>query len=357
MMERMKTKEIRIGDRVIGSGNPILIQSMCNTRTEDAEATVRQILELEQAGCDIIRVAVPTMEAAQSLTQIKKQIHIPLVADIHFDYRLAIAAIECGADKIRINPGNIGASERVQAVVDKAKEHDIPIRVGVNSGSLEKPLIEKYGGVTAEGLVESALNKVSMIERMGYDKLVITIKSSNVMMCVKAHELISAKTDYPLHVGITEAGTLTAGNIKSAVGLGIILYQGIGDTIRVSLTGDPLEEIKSAKLILRALGLRKGGVEVVSCPTCGRTKIDLIGLADRVENMVAEFDDLDVKVAVMGCVVNGPGEAREADLGIAGGIGEGLLIKKGEVIRKLPESELLPALREELVKLSKEQGK
>ncbi len=357
MMERMKTKEIRIGDRVIGSGNPILIQSMCNTRTEDAEATVRQILELEQAGCDIIRVAVPTMEAAQSLTQIKKQIHIPLVADIHFDYRLAIAAIECGADKIRINPGNIGASERVQAVVDKAKEHDIPIRVGVNSGSLEKPLIEKYGGVTAEGLVESALNKVSMIERMGYDKLVISIKSSNVMMCVKAHELISAKTDYPLHVGITEAGTLTAGNIKSAVGLGIILYQGIGDTIRVSLTGDPLEEIKSAKLILRALGLRKGGVEVVSCPTCGRTKIDLIGLADRVENMVAEFDDLDVKVAVMGCVVNGPGEAREADLGIAGGIGEGLLIKKGEVIRKLPESELLPALREELVKLSKEQGK
>ena len=357
MMERMKTKEIRVGDRVIGSGNPILIQSMCNTRTEDAEATVRQILELEQAGCDIIRVAVPTMEAAQSLTQIKKQIHIPLVADIHFDYRLAIAAIECGADKIRINPGNIGASERVQAVVDKAKEHDIPIRVGVNSGSLEKPLIEKYGGVTAEGLVESALNKVSMIERMGYDKLVISIKSSNVMMCVKAHELISAKTDYPLHVGITEAGTLTAGNIKSAVGLGIILYQGIGDTIRVSLTGDPLEEIKSAKLILRALGLRKGGVEVVSCPTCGRTKIDLIGLADRVENMVAEFDDLDVKVAVMGCVVNGPGEAREADLGIAGGIGEGLLIKKGEVIRKLPESELLPALREELVKLSKEQGK
>ena len=353
----MKTKEIRIGDRVIGGGNPILIQSMCNTRTEDAEATVRQILELEQAGCDIIRVAVPTMEAAQSLTQIKKQIHIPLVADIHFDYRLAIAAIECGADKIRINPGNIGAPERVQAVVDKAKEHDIPIRVGVNSGSLEKPLIEKYGGVTAEGLVESALNKVSMIERMGYDKLVISIKSSNVMMCVKAHELISAKTDYPLHVGITEAGTLTAGNIKSAVGLGIILYQGIGDTIRVSLTGDPLEEIKSAKLILRALGLRKGGVEVVSCPTCGRTKIDLIGLADRVESMVAEFDDLDVKVAVMGCVVNGPGEAREADLGIAGGIGEGLLIKKGEVVRKLQESELLPELREELVKRSKEQGK
>jgi len=324
---------------------------MCNTKTEDADATVAQILRLEQAGCDIIRVAVPTMEAAESLKSIRKRIHIPLVADIHFDYRLAIAAIECGADKIRINPGNIGAQERVQAVVDKAKEYRIPIRVGVNSGSLEKTLIEKYGGVTAEGLVESALDKVAMIERMDYDQLVISIKSSDVMMCVKAHELISRKTDYPLHVGITEAGTLTSGNIKSAVGLGIILNQGIGDTIRVSLTGDPVEEIKSARLILRALGLRKGGVEVVSCPTCGRTKIDLIGLANQVETMVAEFDDLNVKVAVMGCVVNGPGEAREADLGIAGGIGEGLLIRKGEVICKLPEEQLLPALREELLKL------
>lgn len=351
-MSREDTRVIRIGDRVIGGGNPILIQSMCNTKTEDIEGTVAQILELEQVGCDIIRVAVPTMEAAQALTEIKRQIHIPLVADIHFDYRLALAAMEYGADKIRINPGNIGAVDRVRAVVEKAKERSIPIRVGVNSGSLEKPLIEKYGGVTAEGIVESALEKTALMEHMGYENLVISIKSSDVMMCVKAHELISKKTDYPLHVGITEAGTLTAGNIKSAIGLGIILNQGIGDTIRVSLTGAPVEEIKSAKLILRTLGLRTGGIEVVSCPTCGRTKIDLIGLANQVENLVTEFDHLNVKVAVMGCVVNGPGEAREADLGIAGGIGEGLLIRKGEVIRKVPEELLLEALREELMKLS-----
>lgn len=351
----MRTKEIRIGDRVIGGGNPILIQSMCNTKTEDVESTVAQILTLERAGCEIIRVAVPTMEAAESLDKIKHRIHIPLVADIHFDYRLAIAAMEHGADKIRINPGNIGAVDRVKAVVAKAKELDIPIRVGVNSGSLEKPLIEKYGGVTAEGIVESALDKVRMVEEMGYENLVISIKSSDVMMCVKAHEKIAGQTPYPLHVGITEAGTLTAGNIKSAIGLGLILNQGIGDTIRVSLTGDPLEEIKSAKLILKTLGLRKGGVTVVSCPTCGRTRIDLIGLAGKVENMVTEFDDLDVKVAVMGCVVNGPGEAREADIGIAGGVGEGLLIRRGEVVKKLPEAELLPALREELLSLSANQ--
>jgi (E)-4-hydroxy-3-methylbut-2-enyl-diphosphate synthase len=348
----MITKEVHIGDRVIGGSNPILIQSMCNTKTEDVAATVAQILKLEQAGCDIIRVAVPTMEAAEAIREIKKQIHIPLVGDIHFDYRLAIAAIENGVDKIRINPGNIGEESRVRAVVDKAKERHIPIRVGVNSGSLEKPLIEKYGGVTAEGIVESALDKVSWIERMDYDNLVISIKSSDVMMCVKAHELISKKTHYPLHVGITESGTLTSGNIKSSVGLGIILNQGIGDTIRVSLTGDPVEEIKSAKLILRTLGLRKGGIEVVSCPTCGRTQIDLIGLANQVENMVTEFDDLDLKVAVMGCVVNGPGEAKEADLGVAGGIGEGLLIAHGEVLRKVPEGELLGALREELLKIA-----
>ena len=350
-MSREQTKVIRIGDRVIGGGNPILIQSMCNTKTEDIEGTVAQILELEQAGCDIIRVAVPTMEAAEALTEIKRQIHIPLVADIHFDYRLALAAMEHGADKIRINPGNIGAVDRVRAVVEMAKERDIPIRVGVNSGSLEKPLLEKYGGVTAEGLVESALQKVALIEQMGYENLVISIKSSDAMMCVKAHELIDRQTNYPLHVGITEAGTLTAGNIKSSIGLGIILNQGIGDTIRVSLTGAPVEEIKSAKLILKTLGLRKGGIEVVSCPTCGRTKIDLIGLANQVENMVTEFDHLNVKVAVMGCVVNGPGEAREADLGVAGGIGEGLLIRKGEVIRKVPEDQLLEALRQELLKL------
>ena len=350
---RDETKVVQIGKRQIGGGNPILIQSMCNTKTEDVKATVEQILALEHAGCDIIRVAVPTMEAAAALTEIKRQIHIPLVADIHFDYRLAIAAIECGADKIRINPGNIGSRERIQAVVDKAKEYGVPIRVGVNSGSLEKPLVEKYGGVTAEGLVESALDKVALIEQMGYDNLVISIKSSDVMMCVKAHELIAKKTHYPLHVGITEAGTVIAGNIKSAVGLGLILSQGIGDTIRVSLTGSPLGEIKSAKLILKTLGLRRGGVEVVSCPTCGRTQIDLIGLANQVETLVQGYP-LDIKVAVMGCVVNGPGEAKEADLGVAGGIGEGLLIRKGEIVKKLPESELLPALKAELDRMVEE---
>lgn len=353
-MYRDHTKVVQIGNRKIGGGNPVLIQSMTNTKTEDVEATVRQILELEAAGCEIIRCAVPTMEAAEALREIKKQIHIPLVADIHFDYRLAIAAMENGADKIRINPGNIGSRDRIQAVVDVAKERNIPIRVGVNSGSLEKELVEKYHGVTAEGLVESALDKVHIIEEMGYDNLVISIKSSDVMMCVKAHELIATQTDHPLHVGITESGTIISGNIKSSIGLGLILHQGIGDTIRVSLTGDPLEEIKSAKLILRTLGLRKGGVEVVSCPTCGRTRIDLIGLANQVENMVADIP-LDIKVAVMGCVVNGPGEAKEADIGIAGGIGEGLLIKNGEVYKKVPEGELLEALRYELLHWNEQQ--
>ena len=347
-MYRDHTKVIHIGDRVIGGGNPILIQSMTNTKTEDVAATVAQIRKLTAAGCDIIRCAVPTQEAAAAIREIKKEISIPLVADIHFDYRLAIAAMENGADKIRINPGNIGSRERLNAVVQTAKERNIPIRVGVNSGSLEKDLVEKYHGVTAEGIVESALDKVHMIEEEGYDNLVISIKSSDVLMCAKAHELIASKTVYPLHVGITEAGTLLSGNIKSAVGLGMILSQGIGDTIRVSLTGDPLEEVKSAKLILRTLGLRKGGIEGVSCPTCGRTRIDLIGLANQVENMVEDIP-LDIKVAVMGCVVNGPGEAKEADIGIAGGVGEGLLIKKGEVVRKVPEAELLSVLREELL--------
>ena len=343
----METKVVKIGDRIIGGNNPILIQSMTNTKTEDITATVQQINELTELGCDIIRCAVPTMEAAEALKEIKKQIRIPLVADIHFDYKLAIAAIENGADKIRINPGNIGSTERVKAVVDAAKERNIPIRVGVNSGSLEKDLVEKYHGVTAEGIVESALDKVKLIEDMGYDNLVISIKSSNVMMCVKAHELIATQTVHPLHVGITEAGTLISGNIKSAIGLGLILNQGIGDTIRVSLTGSPLEEVKSAKLILRTLGLRTGGIEVVSCPTCGRTQIDLIGLANKVETMVSGYD-LDIKVAVMGCVVNGPGEAKEADIGIAGGKGEGIIIKHGHVYKKVPENELLPALKYEL---------
>ena len=346
-MYREHTKVIQIGDRKIGGGNPVLIQSMTNTRTEDVEATVRQILALEAAGCEIIRCTVPTQEAAEAIREIKKQIHIPLVADIHFDYKMAIADMENGADKIRINPGNIGGAEKIKAVVDVAKARKIPIRVGVNSGSLEKELVEKYHGVTAQGLVESALDKVKIIEDLGYDNLVISIKSSDVMMCVKAHELLAEQTNYPLHVGITEAGTVYSGNIKSAVGLGIILYEGIGDTIRVSLTGDPLEEIKSAKRILKTLNLRKGGVEVVSCPTCGRTKIDLIGLANQVETMVQEFP-LDIKVAVMGCVVNGPGEAKEADIGIAGGKGEGLLIKKGEIVKKVPEDQLLEVLREEL---------
>lgn len=346
-MGRRTTRTVNIGDRIIGGGHPILIQSMTNTKTEDIAATVEQIHRLTAAGCEIIRCAVPTMEAAHAFREIKKQITIPLVADIHFDYRLAIAAIENGADKIRINPGNIGSKERLQAVVDAASERNIPIRVGVNSGSLEKELIEKYHGVTAEGIVESALGKAAMIEAMGYDNLVISIKSSDVLMCVEAHEILAQQTDYPLHVGITESGTVQSGNIKSAVGLGILLHRGIGDTIRVSLTGDPVEEVRSAKLILRTLGLRQGGIEVVSCPTCGRTRIDLIGLANQVEKLAADYP-LDLKVAVMGCVVNGPGEAREADIGIAGGDGEGLLIKKGEIVRKMPEGELLEALKYEL---------
>ena len=395
-MYRENTKEIAIGNVKIGGTHPVTIQSMTNTKTENVKETVDQILRLEAAGCEIIRCAVPTMEAAEALKEIKKQIHIPLVADIHFDYRLAIAAIENGADKIRINPGNIGSEEKVQAVVDKAKEYNVPIRVGVNSGSLEKHILEKYNGVTAEGIVESALDKVHMIEKMGYDNLVVSIKSSDVLMCVKAHELIakacpyplhvgitesgtvysgydnlvvSIKSSdvlmcvkaheliakacpYPLHVGITESGTVYSGNIKSSIGLGIILNEGIGNTIRVSLTGDPAEEIRSAKLILKTLGLRKGGIEVVSCPTCGRTKIDLIGLANEVEKMVQDIP-LDIKVAVMGCVVNGPGEAREADIGIAGGIGEGLLIKKGEIIKKVKEEKLLETLRQELLNWKK----
>ncbi|MBR1391995.1 MAG: flavodoxin-dependent (E)-4-hydroxy-3-methylbut-2-enyl-diphosphate synthase [Lachnospiraceae bacterium] len=350
-MERKKTKEVQIGNRVIGGDHPILIQSMTNTRTEDVKSTVEQIKRLTAAGCEIIRCAVPTMEAAKAIRWIKQEIEIPLVADIHFDYKLAIAAMENGADKIRINPGNIGSEERVQAVVDRAKEGKLPIRIGVNSGSLEKELVEKYHGVTAEGIVESAMKQVHLIEQMGYDRLVISIKSSNVMMCVRAHELLAKQTNYPLHVGITESGTLRSGNIKSAIGLGLILNQGIGDTIRVSLTGDPLEEIKSAKLILRTLGLRTGGIEVVSCPTCGRTKINLVELAEQVEQMVADIP-LSIKVAVMGCAVNGPGEAKEADIGIAGGDGEGLLIKHGRIYKKVPEDQLLAELRQELLNWS-----
>ena len=345
---RETTKVVKIGDVLIGGGNPIAIQSMTNTDTADVDATVAQILELEQAGCQIIRCTANSEAAAKAFGRIKEKIHIPIVADIHFDYRLAILAMEYGADKIRINPGNIGGEENLKKVVRVAKERGIPIRVGVNSGSLEKSLVEKYGGVTAEGIVESALDKVRMIEACDYDNLVISIKSSDVMMCVKAHELIADRTCFPLHVGITEAGTIYRGNIKSAVGLGMILGQGIGDTVRVSLTGDPVEEITSAKLILRTLGLRKDGIELVSCPTCGRTKIDLIGLANEVEKLIAGYDHLSIKVAVMGCAVNGPGEAKEADIGIAGGDGEGLLIKHGEIVRKMPQEQLLSALKDEL---------
>ena len=351
------TRVVKIGDRVIGGGNPVLIQSMTNTKTQDVKSTVAQIKELEKAGCDIIRCAVPDMKAALAFKDIKKAISIPLVADIHFDYRLAIAAMENGADKIRINPGNIGSEEKLRAVIDVAKKYRVPIRVGVNSGSLEKEILEKYGTVTSEALVESALNNAKLIEDMDYHNLVISIKSSNVMECIKAHELIATRTDIPLHVGITESGSLISGNIKSSVGLGIILYQGIGDTIRVSLTGNPVEEIKSAKMILKALGLRKGGAEIVSCPTCGRTDIDLIGLEEKVNKLLEDYMDVDIKVAVMGCVVNGPGEAREADLGICGGKNAGLIIKKGEIIKRLPESELLMGLKEELDILKAEKGK
>lgn len=346
-MYRDNTKIIKIGDKLIGGGSPIMIQSMTNTHTEDVEATVKQILRLEKAGCDIIRCTVPTIEAAHAIKEIKKQIHIPLVADIHFDYKMAIAAMENGADKIRINPGNIGSTDKIKAVVDVAKSRNIPIRVGVNSGSLEKDIVEKYNGVTAKGLVESALDKVKIIEDLGYDNLVISIKSSDVLMCVKAHELIAEQTNYPLHVGITESGTIFSGSIKSSIGLGLILNQGIGDTIRVSLTDDPVREVEAAKLILRTLGLKKGGIEVVSCPTCGRTRIDLIGLASSVEELVKNYD-LDIKIAVMGCVVNGPGEAKEADLGIAGGDGCGVLIKHGEIVKKCDEDKLLSVLKEEL---------
>ena len=347
MTYRENTKEIHIGNRVIGHGNPILIQSMTNTRTEDVKATVAQIKRLEAAGCEIVRSTVPTLEAAKAIGQIKKEISIPLVADIHFDYKMAVAAIENGADKIRINPGNIGSDDKLRCVVDAAKERNIPIRVGVNSGSLEKEILDKYGKVTSDGLAESALNNVARIEDMGYDNLCISLKSTDVLMCIDAHKKIAGKTPYPLHVGITESGTAFSGSLKSGIGLGVILYDGIGDTIRVSLTEDPVEEIKAARIILRTLGLRKEGIEVISCPTCGRTKIDLIGLAKKAEALAEQYP-LSIKLAVMGCAVNGPGEAREAEIGIAGGDGEGLIFKKGTIVKKVPESELFSALKEEL---------
>lgn len=341
------TKQIKIGDKLIGGGAPVAIQSMANTDTRDVSSTVEQINAAAREGCDIMRVAVLDMDAAKAIKEIKKEISIPLVADIHFDHKLAIASIEAGADKIRINPGNIGPVDRVKAVADAASERGIPIRVGVNSGSLEKGLLNRYGHVCADALVESARQECAVLEDLGFEDIVISIKATDVLMCVEAYEKISRLTDHPLHIGITEAGTVLKGSVKSAIGLSLLLREGIGDTMRVSLTGDPIEEVRTAKLILRTLGLRKGGIEVVSCPTCGRTQIDLIGLACQVDELVKGYD-LDIKVAVMGCVVNGPGEAREADIGIAGGIGEGLLIKHGEIVKKLPESELLNALKEEL---------
>ena len=348
MIERRKTRTVRIGNVAIGGKNPVAVQSMTNTKTEDAEATIRQIRRLEEAGCEIVRATVPTLEAAEAIAVIKKEIRIPLVADIHFDYRMAIAAMEHGADKIRINPGNLGSDDRLRAVVSCAKERNIPIRVGVNGGSLDRDLLEKYGGITAEGLCESAMREVAKITDLGYENLVISIKSSNVPLCIEAYELASAKTDFPLHVGITEAGTLFRGTVRSCAGIGALLARGIGDTIRVSLTGDPVEEVRVANELLRGLGLKKGGIEIVSCPTCGRTSIDLIGLAEQVERMAERYPEKNLKLAVMGCAVNGPGEARDADLGIAGGKGEGLLFRRGEIVRKLPEDELLAALEEEV---------
>ena len=348
--KRKMTREINIGGVKIGGNNPIAIQSMCNTDIRDVKSTVEQIKKLEKAGCEIIRVAVPDMQAAECIRDIKNSIDIPLVADIHFDYRLALKCMDNGIDKIRINPGNIGSADRVKQVADMAKKNHIPIRVGVNSGSLEKELVEKYGGVTPQGLVESALRHVKLLEQNDFYDTAISIKASNVPFSIEVYELLSNTVDYPLHVGITEAGTVWGGTIKSAVGIGAILSRGIGDTIRVSLTGDPVEEIYTAKEILKDLNLRKFGVEFISCPTCGRTSIDLIKIANEVESKIKDIDK-NIKVAVMGCAVNGPGEAREADIGIAGGHGEGLIFKKGEILRKVPEEKLVDELLKEIALL------
>ena len=340
---RKLTKKIRIGDRYIGGNEPILVQSMCNTDTRDVVSTVNQIKKLTDAGCEIIRVAVLDMEAAQAIKEIKKQISIPLVADIHFDYRLAIESIKSGADKIRINPGNIGERDRVKAVVDTAREYDIPIRVGVNGGSLAKSVIEKYGKVTVDGLVESAYEHVLLLEDLNFDNMVVSLKVSNVLGTIEAYNLLSEKCDYPLHIGVTEAGTILGGTIKNSMGIGILLSQGIGDTLRVSLTADPLEEVKVGWQILKGLGIRNKGVEFVSCPTCGRTKVNMLPIAEKVERAVENIDK-NIKVAVMGCAVNGPGEASEADFGVACGDGCGLLFKKGEIIKKVPEDKIVEEL-------------
>ena len=348
------TKQIMVGGVPVGGGAPVTIQSMTNTRTDDVTATLEQIRRLAAAGCEIIRVAVPDQAAARAVGKIKEESPIPVVVDIHFDYKLALEAIAAGADKVRINPGNIGSEDRVKAVADACRQRNIPIRIGVNGGSLEKEILAKYGRVCPEAMVESAFGHIRLLNKFDFDDICISLKSSSVPITMKAYQLMSQESNYPLHIGVTEAGTVRMGTLKSAVGIGGLLAMGVGDTMRVSLSADPVEEVYAARDILRAAGIRREGAELVSCPTCGRTRIDLIGLANQVENMVTEFDDLDVKVAVMGCVVNGPGEAREADIGIAGGVGEGLLIRRGEIIRKVPEPELLAVLREELLAMSRD---
>ena len=344
---RRKTRKVYYGNVAVGGGAPVTVQSMTNTKTADVEATVKQIRDLSAAGCEIIRVAVPDMEAAKKLGEIKEHIDIPLIADIHFDYRLALEAIEQGVDGLRLNPGNIGQAERIREIAHRAREAGIPIRVGVNSGSIEKGILAKYGGPTAEGMVESALNQIRILEENDFQDIVISLKATDVMMTIRAYELMAEKVDYPFHIGITEAGTIWSGTIKSAAGIGALLSRGIGDTIRVSLTGDPLEEVRVGWQILKSLRLRKRGAEIISCPTCGRTEIDLISLANQVEKMLEKYDK-EITVAVMGCVVNGPGEAREADIGIAGGRGVGLIFRKGEIIKKVPEAKLLEELEKEI---------
>ena len=344
------SRQMNIGGVVIGGGAPVAIQSMCNTATENVAATVAQILRLEQAGCQIIRVAVPTMEAAAAIGAIKKAIHIPLVADIHFDYRLALRCAAEGVDKIRINPGNIGSHERVRAVAETCREHRIPIRIGVNGGSLEKPLLAKYGGVTAQALVDSAMGHVQLLNDCGFDDICLSVKCSHVPTNMAAYSLLSRETDYPLHLGVTEAGTPEMGVLKSAIGIGGLLCQGVGDTIRVSLTADPVEEVIAAKKILQAAGIRKSGPDLISCPTCGRTKYDMIPIAWEVERRLQGCTK-PITVAVMGCAVNGPGEARSADVGIAGGDGEGLLFRKGEILYKVPQDKLVDALMAEIERL------
>lgn len=354
-MLREETRSVQVGNLTIGGNNHVVIQSMCNTKTKDVEATIKQINALQQAGCELVRVAVFDKEDAYAIKEIKKGIHIPLVADIHFDYKLALIAIESGIDKVRINPGNIGSIKKVKAVVDACKEKHIPIRIGVNGGSLEKDILEKYGEPTPEGMVESAMKHVKILEDLDFHDIVISLKSSNTMLTIKAYELASKTFPYPLHVGVTEAGTALGGTIKSALGIGTLLYEGIGNTIRVSLSDDPVEEIKVAKILLKELGLLKGVPTLVSCPTCGRIQYDLIPIAKEMEDFLKDIH-LDITVAIMGCAVNGPGEARHADIGIAGGVGEGLLIKHGEIVKRVKQEDMVQTLKDEILKMVEEKS-